>query len=110
MTTELASLLDARTRRNLLKLACYAAWSDLEIAPEERVAVLELAALMSMDEDELDEVRGWLKAAPEEFDPAEVAPEHRELFMDTLIAVVLADGRFVPEECETLQLLSELLR
>lgn len=110
MTRELSRILDVQTRRNLLKMACHAAWSDLEIAPEERTAVLELAAIMSVGEVGLAEVQGWLSAAPEEFDPAEVAPEHKQLFLDTLMAVALADGRFVPEECETLQLISELIR
>ncbi|MDP7112474.1 MAG: TerB family tellurite resistance protein [Myxococcota bacterium] len=110
MNDTLADYLDAATRRNLLKLACHAAWSDLEVVPEERVAVLELAAVLAVGEEELAEVRSWLDHAPEEFDPAEVAPTHRELFLDTLMAVVLADGRFVPEECQTLQLISALLR
>jgi len=110
MSESLADYLDADTRRNLLKLACHAAWADLEVVPEERAAVLELAAVLAVGQEQLDEVRGWLNHAPEEFDPAEVDPAHRDLFLETLTAVVLADGRFVPDECVTLQLISELLR
>lgn len=102
--------LDPQSRRNLLKLACFAAWSDLEVVDAERAVVLELAALLTVGGDELAEVRGWLAGPPAEFDPAEVPVRHRELFLDALVAVVLADGRFVPEECETLRLISELIR
>ena len=101
--------LDPQTRKTLLKVACFAAWSDLSVAPEERREILSLAARMAVDEAELAEVVGWLKGPPEELDPYDLPVEHRQLFLDTLYDVVEADGVLAPEECETVRLIREFI-
>ena len=101
--------LDPQTRKTLLKVACFAAWSDLSVAPEERREILSLAARMAVDEAELAEVVGWLKGPPEEVDPYDLPVEHRQLFLDTLCDVVEADGVIAPEECETVRLIREFI-
>ena len=90
-------------------MACFAAWSDLSVAPEERREILSLAARMAVDEAELAEVVGWLKGPPEEVDPYDLPVEHRQLLLDTLCDVVEADGVIAPEECETVRLIREFI-
>lgn len=101
--------LPLETRRHLLGLACLAAWSDLVVVPEERELVLDKAVKLAMGEDQIKEVESWLKGAPPEFDPNDIPLEHRQLYLDTLLEVILADGRVAPEECEMLRLMREML-
>jgi len=108
MEAKLAQL-DPQTRKTLLKLACFAAWSDLSVAPEERREILSLAARMAADPSELAEIESWLKGPPDEVDPYELSIEHRQLFLDTLCAVIEADGVIAPEECETVRLIREFI-
>ena len=101
--------MDHRTRKQLVQLACVAAWSDTTIQPEERTVILQLCIELALDERDMEEVRSWLDGAPPYFDPQDVPPEHRQDFLDALLAVVAADGRVSPDESETLMLIRELL-
>ncbi len=95
-------------RRRLLQMACVAAWSDLDVADEERAVVMELAGDLALGDEGVRQARAWLDHAPPEFDPFEIPAKHRETFFEALRAVIEADGRLDPEECETLRLLREL--
>jgi len=103
------SNLEPQTRKTLLKLACFAAWSDLSVAPEERREILSLAVRMAVDAEEMAEIESWLKGPPGEVDPYELPVEHRQLFLDTLCDIVEADGVIAPEECETVRLIREFI-
>ncbi len=100
--------MDRETRRLLVQLACFAAWSDLEVHPREREVVLQIAMNLAL-EDELDEVEEWLTHAPPEIDPNVIPRDQRQAFQDALVAVVLADGRVTPEESATVRLIREML-
>ena len=104
---DIASL-DEQTRRRLVQLACVGAWSDMSVAPEERQFVLQLCAELALGPRGCDEVQRWLDGPPPDFDPNEVLPEHRALFLRTLERVVEVDGRIDPDESETLRLIREL--
>ena len=101
--------LDLEERLQLVQLACLAAWADLIVVPEERQVVFELANHLAFGEEQLEEVSQWLTGPPPEIDPGTLPLEHRQLFLDALLEVVLADGRLEPEESEMLTLLRELL-
>lgn len=97
------------TRKKLVQMACIAAWSDLEIHESERQVVFDLATQLALPDNDLDDVREWLKAPPPDFDPYEIPNEHRAAFLEAFLEVVTADGRIDPEESETIRLLRELV-
>lgn len=102
--------MDDLTRERLVQLACVAAWSDLDVADEEREVVLALAAKLALGPKAMDRVQGWLNGPPPYLDPLAIPVEHRRTFIDTLKAVIKADGRLEPGECETLRLIEELVQ
>ena len=67
---------------------------------------------MNLDDDEKSQVEGWLKRppAPEDVDPMDIPPEHRQIFLKTMMDVVGADGKIDEAEMENLALLEQLLR
>ncbi|MGM0578451.1 MAG: hypothetical protein ACQEXJ_22195 [Myxococcota bacterium] len=97
------------TRKNLVQMACVAAWSDLSVAEAERRAILDLAMRLALDDEDLAEVRTWLDAPPPEFDPNDIPEAHRKTFVDALEDVVKADGRLDADECITLGIIRELV-
>jgi len=101
--------LDDDTRMTLLRLACFAAWSDLNVAPQERSVVLAFAKLLAVGPEEVKQVESWLKGPPDELDPNDLPREHRREFIHALEEVIVADGVIAPEECETLQLIREFM-
>lgn len=104
------ALMDELTREKLVQLACVAAWSDFDVAKEEREVVLALAAELAMGPKAIERVRGWLDGPPPYLDPQSIPVEHRKTFIDTLRSVIKADGRLDPAECETLGLIEELVQ
>ncbi len=103
------SQMSPETRLDLVKLACVAAWSDFEIAEEERTFVLQLATDLALDVDEVLRVESWLKGPPPEFDPNAIEPEYKKAFVEALMGAVMADGRIDPEECLTMGLIRDML-
>jgi uncharacterized membrane protein YebE (DUF533 family) len=101
--------MDERTRINLLKMACVAAWSDLSIADSERKVVLDLAREISVGDEGRALAEGWLKSPPSDFDPYDIPHKHAKTFIEALQTVMRADGRIDPEESETLNLIRELV-
>lgn len=101
--------MNAQTRKKLVQLACVAAWSDMDLAESEREVVMGLAMEMALDEDDLDEVKTWLKRPPPEFDPYDIPTAHRTEFVAAFRKVIEADGRIDPEESEAIQLICQLV-
>jgi len=96
-------------RRTLVHAACVAAWSDLEVQPEERAIVLELCMDLALSEADVIRAQSWLDAPPPVLDPNRIPTRHGEAFVAALVEVVEADGRLDPHECETIRLIRELL-
>lgn len=98
-------------RLRLLRFACAFAWADLEIAERERTFVLDLAKKLGSSEDELDRVNAWLTVPPpgEDVDPTDIAPEHRQLFLNAALQMISADGHVDKDEIEVLSLFEQLM-
>jgi uncharacterized tellurite resistance protein B-like protein len=96
-------------RKKLLQMACVAAWTDLEVRPEEREVILDLAKQMGMQGKDLADVKKWLTQMPPDFDPFEIPREHKKAFFDAFLEVVTADGRIDESESETIRVLRELV-
>ncbi len=102
--------LDREDRLRLMKFVCSFAWADLEVQDEERDFVGKMIKHLEL-EDDRKQIESWLKhpPAPEEVDPTDVPPEHRELFLDAVRQLLAADDRLDPKEAETLALFEQLL-
>jgi uncharacterized tellurite resistance protein B-like protein len=99
-------------RLQLLRFVCSFAWADFEIQPEEKQYVIDLMRKLDMPADEAAQVEEWLKLPPvvDQVDPTEIPKKHRELFLENVRGVVMADGVLAPEEQENLRLFEELVR
>ena len=99
-------------RLQLMKFVCSFAWSDLEVQKEERSFVKKMMGKLDLDDTERQQVEGWLEVPPppEEVDPSAIPAEHRQLFLETMRAVIAADQVLDPEERENLALFEQLLR
>lgn len=99
-------------RLRLMKFVCAVAWSDLRIAGEERLFVADCLRKLQFAPDEKAQIWQWLEVppAPDELDPAEVPPAHRQAFITAIGKLVAADQTITHEERESLLLLSQLLR
>jgi uncharacterized tellurite resistance protein B-like protein len=98
-------------RLRLMKFLCSFAWADLRVHEKEKVFIRKMVKKLGLDEAEAADVERWLAVPPraDEVDPQEVPFEHRELFLESARAVVLADGELHPSERINLALLEELL-
>ena len=96
-------------RRTLVHAACVAAWSDLEVQPEERGIILDLCLQLALPQADWIRAQSWLDAPPPMLDPNLIPREHASLFVDALVRVIESDGRVDPAESETLGLIRELL-
>lgn len=97
-------------RLRLMKFVCSFAWADLEVQDQEREFVGKMIKHLELEEDR-KLIESWLKhpPPPEEVDPTDVPPEHRELFLDAVRRLVAADDHLDPKEAETLALFEQLL-
>lgn len=96
-------------RKRLVQVACVAAWSDADLAAEEREFVLKLAKALELDDEAISQVAVWLKHGPPDLDPNVIPRQHKATFLEVFRAVVAADGYIDPEESEVMILLDELL-
>ena len=69
-------------------------------------------AELELDTEEASQVEGWLKIPPrpEDIDPNDIPESHRQVFLNTMLQVVGADGHVDAREMENLSLLEQLLR
>lgn len=101
--------LDREERMRLLRFVCTFAWTDLRVTESERAVVEKMIAADEFDEVDRAQVREWLKVPPAEADPRQVPRAHREQFIDAVRTIIVADGRIVPAERDSLQLFEELM-
>ena len=104
--------LSAKERMRLMKFVCSFVWADLEVKDSERKFVTKMSKRLHLTEDEVEQVKGWLKVPPrpEEVDPSQIPKEHRQMFLDTIRDVITADGEVAQSEWENLALFEQLLR
>lgn len=104
--------LSTEDRLQLMRFVCSFAWADLEIADTEKNFVRAMVGKLELDGDEAEQVEGWLKIPPrpEDIDPNDISEEHRQVFLNTMLQVVGADGIVDAREMENLSLLEQLLR
>jgi uncharacterized tellurite resistance protein B-like protein len=104
--------LSSKDRLTLMKFVCSFVWADLEVKASEKKFVAALVKKLKLSPEEQKQVKGWLEVPPrpEEVDPAKVPHEHRQLFLDTVRDVVMADGEVAKDEWENLSLFEALLR
>ena len=98
-------------RLSLMRFVCSFAWADFEIQDQERTFIGKLVSCLELEADEKEQVEEWIKVppAPEDVYPTRIPKHHRKLFLDTVEAVVMADGVLDPDEAENLALFKELL-
>ncbi len=103
--------LTRKDRLRLMKFVCSFAWADLEIRPEERRFVSDMIKRLGFDEEEKQKVSGWLEVPPDPdaVDPSLIPRAHRQIFIDAIRGVIIADGEVALEEEENLALLEKLL-
>jgi uncharacterized tellurite resistance protein B-like protein len=84
----------------LLRFVCAFAWTDLEIRDGERKFVERLVQRMQLSAEDRAEVAGYLHVAPApgSTSPALVPREHRRVFIDSVRALIYADGEVDAEE------------
>lgn len=104
--------LDSESRLRLMRFVCSFAWADLQIADTEKDFVRGLMGKLGLDAAERAEAETWLEVPPrpEDIDPTDIPHEHRQVFLNTILQVVGADGVVAPDEVELLALLEQLLR
>jgi uncharacterized membrane protein YebE (DUF533 family) len=103
--------LNSKDRRRLLRFVCSFAWADLEVVDSERAMLGRLIKKMGLDDEEAEEVAGWIARPPDPdmIDPQDIPSAHRQLFLDTVTAMILADGRVADGEAENLDLLRQMI-
>ncbi len=106
------SKLNKTDRMRLMRFVCSFAWADLEINAKERALVKRMVQALHLDAEEKKQVQGWLEKPPrpDEVDPTTVPHAHRQLFIDAIKAMIVADGVVTREEVEDLKLFVALLR
>lgn len=104
--------LDAEDRLRLMRFICSFAWADLEIAEKERDFVARMIRHLQLSDGEREQVEAWLAVPPEpeDVDPTDIPPEHRQIFLNAALQMVGADGVVDKREVETLSLFEKLIR
>lgn len=104
--------LSSEERLQLMRFICSFAWADLEVREQERQFVRKMIQRLHLDEHEAQQVKGWLEVPPEAdaVDPTQIPRAHRQLFLDTVRAMIAADGKIDAEESESFRLLEQLTR
>jgi len=84
----------------LLRFVCAFAWTDLQIHEGERKFVERLIERMQLSSDDRAEALAYLHIAPspEATNPKLVPPAHRQIFIDSVRALIYADGEVDAEE------------
>jgi len=103
--------LERQDKLRLLRFACALAWADLTVQEPERELFRQLVDAMGFEGADRTAALGWLRRPPrpEEVDPQDVPPEHRQLFLEAARSMVERDGVVARGEAESLELLEKLL-
>ena len=104
--------LDSESRMRLVRFLCSFAWADLDINEAEKRFIRRMLKEIGLDEREQKRAEQWLDVPPlpEEVDPMDIPPEHRQLFLNAILQLVGVDGFVDEKEMETLALFEKLLR
>ena len=104
--------LSSSARLRLLRFVCSFAWADLQVTPAERAAVQGLVRRLRLTAAEKRQVSGWLEVPPpaDDVDPNDIPPGQRQLFLDEVRRLVVADGRLSGEEQSSYRVFERLLR
>ena len=104
--------LDAESRLRLMRFVCSFAWADLDVQDAEVSFVRKMVDQLGFDDEEKQQVEHWLKRPPrpEDVDPTDIPPEHRQVFLNACLQLIGADGVVDEHEMETLSLFEKLLR
>ncbi|MFT4622787.1 MAG: putative tellurite resistance protein B-like protein [Myxococcota bacterium] len=104
--------LDSDDRLRLMRFVCSFAWADLEVADSEKNFVRKMVEELALTADEREEVESYLRVppAPEDIDPTDIPAEHRQVFLNTALKMVSADGVVDEREVENFALFEQLLR
>ena len=104
--------LSGEDRLRLIRFVCSFAWADLEMADSEKTFVRNMIGVMDLNDEEQVAVTHYLKVPPmpEEIDPTDIPLAHRQLFLNTALQMVGADGHIDERELENLSLFEQLLR
>ena len=104
--------LDKESRLRLVRFVCSFAWADLEVQDAERSLVARMLDQLGLDDQEKAMTEQWLRLPPEpeDVDPTDIPVEHRQIFLNTVLQMVGADGVVDPNEMETLAVFERLLR
>src|SRR6187551_1644347 len=98
-------------RMLLLRFVCAFAWTDLAIHAGERKFVERLIERMQLSSEDRAEAMAYLHVAPspEATNPKLVPPQHRQMFIDSVRALIYADGEVDAEERERFERLKAAL-
>src|SRR5689334_1344959 len=104
--------LSTKDKLRLMKFVCSFVWADLEVKESEKKFVSRLAKKLELSDNDVAQVRGWMKVPPrpEEVAPTQIPKEHRQMFLDTIRDVITADGEVAKDEWENLALFEQLMR
>ena len=95
----------------LLRFVCAFAWTDLQIHEGERKFVERLIERMQLSSEDRAEALAYLHVAPspEATNPKLVPPQHRQVFIDSVRALIYADGEVDAEERDRFEKLKTAL-
>jgi uncharacterized tellurite resistance protein B-like protein len=98
-------------RMLLLRFVCAFAWTDLTIHDGERKFVERLIERMQLSTDDRSEALAYLHVAPspEATNPKLVPKEHRRIFLESVRALIYADGDVDTEERDRFEKLKTAL-
>ena len=101
--------LSGEDRLRLIRFVCSFAWADLEMADSEKTFVKNMIGVMDLNADGQAAVTHYLKVPPlpEEIDPTDIPLAHRQLFLNTALQMVGADGHIDERELENLSLFEQ---
>jgi len=99
-------------RIQLVRFVCSFAWADLEIREEERTYVANLVRRLGLGDAEQATAEEMLKEppAPETIDPLTIPVKHRQIFLDSVLGMIAADGEIAEGEALSYNLLQQLVR
>lgn len=103
--------LNTEERKRLVRFVCAFAWADLDLGREESDFIQRLVRRLELGPDVEVEVAAMLRSPPDpdKVDPNLIPTSHREIFVDTIRALLAADLTITEEEKESMQLLEKLL-
>lgn len=98
-------------RMLLLRFVCAFAWTDLTIHDGERTFVERLIQRLQLSNEDRTEALAYLHVAPspETTNPKLVPHEHRRIFVESVRALIYADGDVDPEERDRFEKLKTAL-